>query len=305
MSSTAQHCWPLLCEQLGTELWVKHENHTATGAFKIRGGITFLRWLTDSQPEIKGVVTATRGNHGQSLARAASAVGLHCKIVVPEHNSIEKNQAMQGFGGEVIIKGNDFDAAREEAVRQSEISGLYLVPPFHKHIVVGVASYAMELFSAVPDLDVLYVPVGCGSGICGVISARDALGLNTEIVGVVSTEADAVKRSFESGELVSSNSALTFADGMAVRRPVPEAFAIYCQGASRIVSVDDDEIAAAIRLYFTCTHNVAEGAGAAPLAAAMQEKTKLRGKKVAAILCGGNIDSAKFQQVLAGITPMP
>ena len=305
MLPTAQFQWPQLSDKLGTELWVKHENHTATGAFKIRGGITFMHWLQQAHPDVRGIVTATRGNHGQSQARAATAAGLQAKILVPENNASEKNAAMRSFGGEVIIAGRDFDEAKSQANEIAKTENLFIVPPFHQQIVLGVASYAMELFIQVPDIDVVYVPIGCGSGICGLISARDALGLKTEIVGVVSTFADAAKQSFETGTLVSTNSANTFADGMAVRTPIPEAFDIYARGASRIVSVNDDEVAEAIRLYFSCTHNTAEGAGAAPLAAALQEKQKLKGKKVATILCGGNIDSSQLAKVLSGQTPTP
>jgi threonine dehydratase len=305
MQPTPQYSWPLLNKVMGTELWVKHENHTATGAFKIRGGITFINWLVKAHPKIKGIVTATRGNHGQSQARAASLKGLTTKIVVPTHNSLEKNQGMHAFGGDVIISGNDFDDARAEAKRISEQQNYLLVPPFHEQIVYGVASYAMELFQAVPDLDVIYVPIGCGSGICGIIHARDALGLHTEVVGVVSDKADAAKQSFEQGKIVTTESANTFADGMAVKQPIAEAFTIYAQGASRIVSVTDDQVAEAIRLYYRCTHNLAEGAGAAPLAAAIKEKDRVKHKKVAAILCGGNIDTDKFIQVLNGQTPQP
>lgn len=305
MPETPQYHWPLLSELAGVKIWVKHENHTPTGAFKIRGGITFMDWLKRTHPEAGGIVTATRGNHGQSQARAAVAAGLSAKILVPHGNSREKNQAMRAFGGDVIEFGQDFDEARLEAARIAKDEGLFMVPPFHPELVRGVATYALELFIAVPELDTVYVPIGCGSGICGLISARDALGLSTQIVGVVSTEADAAKRSFESGQPEDTDSAKTFADGMAVRVVVPDAFDIYSKGAERVVSVSDDEVAEAMRVYFKTTHNVAEGAGAAPLAALLQEKEKLRGQNAAVILCGGNIDTEKFQTVLAGGTPAP
>lgn len=299
MPATAQYAWPLLAERLGCTVWVKHENHTPTGAFKVRGGITFMHWLKRTHPEVKGIVSATRGNHGQSLALAASAAGLRALIVVPQGNSVEKNNAMRGFGGEVVEFGRDFDEAREEAARLAQAQGLYLVPPFHRELVKGVATYALELFTAVPDLDTVYVPIGCGSGICAVLAARDALGLDTRVVGVVSTEAAAAKLSFESGKLCETASANTFADGLAVRKPIPEAFDIYGAAASRMVAVDDDQIAEAMRVYYTDTHNLAEGAGAAALAALMQERDAMEGKKVGVILSGGNVDRSVYANIIA------
>lgn len=298
MPATAQYAWPLLAERLGCTVWVKHENHTPTGAFKARGGLTFMHWLKREHPEAKGIVTATRGNHGQSLALAATALGLKALIVVPQGNSVEKNNAMRGFGGEVVEFGRDFDEAREEALRLAHAQGLYLVPPFHPELVKGVATYGLELFQAVPDLDTVYVPIGCGSGICAVIAARDALGLNTRVVGVVSTEADAAKSSFETGRLCETPSANTFADGLAVRKPIPEALAIYGAAAARIVAVSDAEIAEAMRVYYTDTHNLAEGAGAAALAALMQEREAMQGKKVGVILTGGNIDRPVYARLI-------
>ena len=303
MPPTPQFVWPPLCEKVGATVWVKHENHTPTGAFKIRGGITFADWLRRTHPDVQGIITATRGNQGKSKARAATAMGLRAKILVPRGNSPEKNTAMRGFGGTVIEFGEDFDDARVEAQRLSEQENLFMVPPFHRELVRGVASYALELFSAAADLDTVYVRVGCGSGICGVIAARDALGLRTEIVGVVSARALAVKLSFESGALTETDSAATFADGIAVRVPVKEAFDIYSKGADRMIEVTDDEIAAAIRIYFSDTHNAAEGAGAASLAALLSERNRMRGKTVAVILTGGNIDTEDFAAVLQGKTP--
>jgi threonine dehydratase len=298
MPATAQYPWPLLAERLGCTVWVKHENHTPTGAFKVRGGITFMHWLKRTHPAARGIVTATRGNHGQSLALAARALGLRALIVVPEGNSVEKNQAMRGFGGEVVEWGRDFDEAREEAARLAQTHGLYLVPPFHTELVKGVATYALELFKAAPDLDTVYVPIGCGSGICGVIAARDALGLKTEVVGVVSTEAAAAKLSFEARAICETATANTFADGLAVRKPVPEAFAIYSAAAARIVSVGEEQIAEAMRVYYTDTHNLAEGAGAAALAALIQERDAMAGKRVGVILSGGNVDRAVYAGVI-------
>lgn len=303
--ATPQYSWPQLSELLGCELWVKHENHTATGAFKVRGGITFMQWLRDNFPQASGIVTATRGNHGQSQARAATAMGIRSTIVVPFGNSVEKNQAMRSFGAQVIEYGADFDEAKQHAQALSEQDSLFLVPPFHHAIVQGVASYALELFSQVAQIDTVYVPIGCGSGICGLIAARDALGLKTDIVGVVSTAAQAAKLSFDSGRLCSTDSANTFADGMAVRQAIEGSFNMYRTGAARVVAVDDDEVAHAIRTYYHTTHNVAEGAGAAPLAAAIQEREQNANKRVAVILCGGNIDTDAFIQVLSGGTPTP
>lgn len=303
MPPTPQYVWPQISARADATVWVKHENHTPAGAFKIRGGITFVDWLKRAHPDARGIVTATRGNHGQSQARAATAAGLTAKILVPHGNSVEKNAAMRAFGGEVIEHGADFDEARLEAMRLSEEENLFMVPPFHIELVRGVATYALELFNAVPSLDTVYVPIGCGSGICGLITMRDALGLSTKIVGVVSTEALCAKLSVEAGRLVETNSANTFADGMAVRVPVAESFEIYREGADRIVAVTDDEVAEAMRIYYSDTHNVAEGAGAAPLAALMQERDAMAGKEVAVILCGGNVDADKFATVLRGQTP--
>ncbi|MEM8489936.1 MAG: threonine dehydratase [Pseudomonadota bacterium] len=307
MPPTPQYCWPLLCEALGGEVWVKHENHTPTGAFKIRGGITFVDWLLRQTPECQGVVSATRGNHGQSIARAATAAGLDATIVVPRGNAREKNAAMRSFGAQLIEYGDDFDEAREESQRIAADRGLKHVPPFHESLVSGVASYALELFRSVNDIDTVYVPIGCGSGICGVIRARDALGLKTSVVGVVSDQANAAQQSFETGQVTTTSSATTFADGMAVRVVVPEALAIYRAGADRVISVSDHEVADAMRCYFRATHNVSEGAGAAPLAAARQpqERERNKDKRIAVILCGGNVDTHVFQAVLSGVTPEP
>ena len=298
-----QFAWPLLGQEVGAEVWVKHENHNPTGAFKVRGGVTFMDWLVRTHPDKRGICTATRGNHGQSQARAARAAGLTAKVYVPHGNSVEKNAAMAAFGADLVVHGSDFDEAREEAFRVADLEGLQVVPPYHPELVRGVATYAYELFQAVPDLDAVYVPIGCGSGICGTIAARDALGCRAEVIGVVSDRADGAARSVAAGRLIETNSAATFADGMAVRVPVAEAFDVYRNGASRIVTVSDDEVAEAMRVFYRTTHNLAEGAGAAPLAALMQEKAHMAGRKVAVILCGGNIDMDVFRQVLDGQTP--
>ena len=305
MAPTPQYAWPQLAARVGCEVWVKHENHTPTGAFKVRGGITFIDWLKRTHPEIKGICTATRGNHGQSQARAAIAAGLTAKVYVPHGNSVEKNEAMRAFGAELIEHGNDFEDAREEAIRVADRDGLMIVPPFHEELVRGVATYAYELLTAVPDLDTIYVPIGCGSGICGTILARDALGAKAEVVGVVSEHAQTAKLSVEAGKLIETPTATTFADGMAVRIPVPAAYDIYSQGAARILAVSEDEVADAIRIYYRDIHNLAEGAGAAPLAALMQERSRMQNKKVAVILCGGNIDTDWFTTILSGGTPKP
>ena len=303
MPPTPQYAWPLLAEAAGTEVWVKHENHTPTGAFKVRGAFTFIDWLTRAHPETPGICTATRGNHGQGQAWAATRAGLKAKVYVPKGNSVEKNAAMKAWGAELIEFGEDFDTAREEAFRVAREEGLFIVPPFHRELVRGVATYGLELFTACPDLETVYVPIGCGSGICGLISVRDALGLECEIVGVVSEHAQTAKLSAEAGKPVETNSAATFADGMAVRVPVPEALETYAAGAARIISVSESEVADAVRLYFTATHNIAEGAGAAPLAGLMQERAAMQGRKVGVILCGGNIDAGWFRTILAGGIP--
>ncbi|PIE12875.1 MAG: hypothetical protein CSA70_07915 [Rhodobacterales bacterium] len=295
--------WPLLGQALGAQVIVKHENHAPTGAFKVRGGITFIDWVRRAHPDKPGIITATRGNHGQSQARAATAAGLAAKVLVPHGNSVEKNAAMRAFGAELIEHGRDFDEARTEAMRLAEVENLLPVPPFHRELVRGVATYAFELFTAHPDLDVVYVPIGCGSGICGTIAARDALGVQTEIVGVVSDRAQTARLSFEQGAPVETRSANTFADGIAVRVPVVEALDIYGRGAARIDMVSDDQIADAIRLFYRATHNLAEGAGAASLAAAIQDKDRNAGRKVGVILSGGNIDVGAYQTILNGATP--
>lgn len=301
--ATPQLVWPQVCALVGATVWVKHENHALTGSFKVRGGLTFMDWLTTTHPDVAGIVTATRGNHGQSQARAAVTAGLTATIVVPENNSVEKNAAMRAFGADIVVAGADFDAARSVAARIAGDQELFIVPPFHKEIVRGVATYALELFTAVPTLDRVYVPIGCGSGICGLIAARDALGLRTDIVGVVSAAAAAAKRSFESGRLAETDSASTFADGMAVRVPVREAFDIYANGADHIVDVTDDEVAEAVRVLFRATHNVMEGAGAAALAALLKERHQVRSRNVAIVATGANIDTSLFVDVLSGKTP--
>lgn len=298
--ATAQHAWPLLAERLGCKVWVKHENHAPTGAFKVRGGLVYVRSLLATGKPVRGLVTATRGNHGQSMALAARQAGVPLVIVVPEGNSREKNSAMRALGAELVEHGVDFDVAREEAARLAESLGYAMVPSFHPELVRGVATYALELFDAVADLDCVYVPIGMGSGICGLIQARNLLGLKTQIVGVVSSAADAYAQSFEQGRIVTTETADTFADGMACRVPHPDALTLIREHAARIVRVTDDEVAHAMRLYHEATHNTAEGAGAAALAALMQERALQAGKRVAVVLSGANIDRERYARVLLG-----
>jgi threonine dehydratase len=305
IGTTPQYAWPQLEQRLGTRVWVKHENHTATGSFKLRGAITFIDWLARTQPDCPGIITATRGNHGQGQAMAARAAGMRAVVYVPRGNSTEKNAAMRAFGAELVEFGNDFDEARQEVLRDAKSEGLQFVPPFHTELVRGVATYAYELLTAAPDIETLFVPIGCGSGICGCIAARDALGHKARIVGVVSENAQTAKLSVEAGHLVETSTADTFADGMAVRVSVQDAFDIYRTGADRIVTVSDADVADAIRTYYTDTHNLAEGAGAAPLAALMNEAHMHQGKETAVILCGGNIDRDWFVTVLGGGIPEP
>jgi threonine dehydratase len=302
---TAFYAWPLLAHRTGAHVWIKHENHTPIGAFKVRGGVVYLDALKRNTTKLKGVVTATRGNHGQSIALAAASADLPCAIFVPRGNSREKNAAMRAFGAELNVAGVDFDESREHAERYSTERGYHFVPSFHGDLVKGVATYALEMFTAKPELDAVYVPIGMGSGICGLITVRDLLGLDTEIVGVVAELAPAVALSFDAGRPVPTNSASTFADGMACRVPVAEPIEIIRHGAARVVRVSEDDIAEAMRAYYTDTHNLAEGAGAAPLAGLLKERARMQGKRIGLILSGGNIDREQFASVLAGNTPPP
>ena len=298
MLPTPQIQWPLLCERLGTDLWVKHENHTPIGSFKIRGGLVYADWLKREHPDIRGVIAATRGNFGQSVAFAARRAGLRAVIVVPRGNSREKNAAMRALGAELVEQGRDFQEAYEYTMRRAAEGGLHLVRSFHPLLWHGTSTYGLELLRALPALDVIYVPIGLGSGICGVIAARDVLASPARVVGVVSENADAYARSFRAGKAVATDSANTIADGMACRVPDSDALEIIRRGAERVVTVSDSQIRAAMRHFFTDTHNVAEGAGAAPLAAAINERDVLSGKKVAVVLSGGNVDTAVYCDVL-------
>jgi threonine dehydratase len=300
---TPQYAWPLLKQRLGIEVVVKHENHTPIGSFKVRGGIVYFDRLKRERPAVRGIISATRGNHGQSLAFAGGRAGVAVTIVVPRGNATEKNAAMRSLGAELIEHGGDFDDAREHAERIAAERGLEFAPSFHRDLVLGVATYGHELLTSVADIDTVYVPIGLGSGICGVIGVRDALGLRTRIVGVVAEAANTYSRSLAAGHVVATNSAATFADGMAVRMPHPAALDIIRRGAERIVEVADDEIAEAIRVLYSATHNCAEGAGAAALAALIKDRERPQGGPAAVILSGHNIDRAWMQNVLAGGTP--
>jgi threonine dehydratase len=293
---TPSYDWPLLAARCGANVWVKHENHAPTGSFKLRGGLVYAERMQRERPHVAGIVSATRGNHGQSLAWAGRRYGIAVTIVVPHGNSREKNAAMRAFGATLIEHGVDFEAAREEAFRLADERGLEFAPSFAPDLVKGVATYSLELFRGTPELNALYIPIGLGSGICGAIFTRDLLGLRTEIIGVQSTGADCYARSLAAGHIVVMNRADTLADGMAVRQPDPEAFDIIRRGVSRIVSVTDAEIGAAIRAYWTDTHNLVEGAGAAPLAALLQERERMAGKRVGLVVSGGNIDLELFRR---------
>ncbi|HRO61780.1 MAG TPA: threonine dehydratase [Burkholderiaceae bacterium] len=299
MPPTPQYRWPMLCERLGMDLWLKHENHTPLGAFKIRGGLVYFADLAQ-RGGVERVVSATRGNHGQSVAFAARRHGIEPIVVVPLGNSAEKNAAMRALGARLIEHGHDFQEAREFAEAFAEAEGASMVPSFHPSLVRGVATYGAELFRAVDDIDTVYVPIGLGSGICATVAARNALSPSTKVVGVVSAHAPAYALSFASKRPVDAEVSTLLADGMACRTPEPQALDIIWRHVDRIVDVSDDEVGAAMRLIFECTHNCAEGAGAAALAAAAKEREKTRGRKVAAVLSGGNVDTGLFAGVLAG-----
>jgi threonine dehydratase len=301
MPPTPQYRWPLLEARVGTTVWVKHENHTPTGAFKVRGGLVYLDELCRTEAKPDGVISATRGNHGQSVGFAARQYGIPAAVVVPFGNSVEKNAAMRSLGVEVIEQGHDFQAAAEVADKIAMDRGWHRFPSFHPLLVRGVGTYALELFRAVPDLDTVYVPVGMGSGVCGVIAARDALRLHTRVVAVVSERAPAFALSYEQGRIVSHDATTRIADGMACRTPVEATLAIARRGVERVVLVSDDEVESAMRALFSDTHNTAEGGGAAGLAALLQEKERMRGRKVAVVLSGGNVDSSLFSAVLKSV----
>ncbi len=303
MPPTPQYAWPLLANELGAQVWVKHENHTPTGAFKVRGGLVYAQHLRRDRPEVAGIVSATRGNHGQSLAFAGRAHGLPVTVVVPHGNSPDKNRAMIGFGSELVEHGHDFQAAREHAAALADERGLEFVPSFHPDLVVGVATYARELFDAAGDLDAVYVGVGMGSGICGLIGVRDLLGLDTEIIGVVAERAPAYALSVAAGAVVTTERADTFVDGVACRVPDAQAVAHIAAGAARVIAVSEDAAAEAVRVMVATTHNLVEPAGAIALAGAMAERDFVRDRRIAVIASGGNMDLPLLVDILAGRTP--
>ena len=296
---TPQIAWPLLARRAGCEVWLKHENHLPIGSFKLRGGLTYVRELRAREPGVRGVVAATRGNHGQSVPFAARRFGIDATVVVPRGNSVEKNAAMRALGARLVEHGRDFQEALERAEAIAKSDGLHFVPSFHEWLVRGTSTCAFELLRAVPDLDSLYVPIGLGSGICGALRARDALGARTRVVGVVAERAPAYALSFDARRPVATDSADTFADGIAVRVPNPDALSAILAGVERIVRVSEAEIRAAMRAIFSDTHNVAEGAGAAALAACLRERGEVAGRRVGLVLSGGNIDRELYARVLA------
>jgi len=297
--ATPQYRWALLSERLGTDCWVKHENHTPVGAFKIRGGLTYFEQMARAGTLPREVISATRGNHGQSVGWAARAHGVACTIVVPRGNSVEKNAAMRALGVTLIEHGDDFQAAREHAQQLANERRAHMVPSFHPALISGVSTYWWEFFHAVPQLDVVYVPIGLGSGACSAIAAKLALGHRARIVGVVSTGATTYADSLAAGRVVEAPVSTRLADGMAVRRADADALAVLMQHLDHLVQVSDAEVALAMRDLFTDTHNVAEGAGAAAFAAAMQERAQLAGQVVGTTLCGGNVDASVFATVLS------
>lgn len=298
--ATPQYTWPQINAVAGREVWIKHENHTPLGAFKVRGGLVYMDALRREHPEITTVVSATRGNHGQSIALAAARVGLRAVVVVPYGNSVEKNAAMRALGAELVEHGEDFQESREYAAKLADSNGWHRVPPFAMHLVEGVATYAIEFLRGAPNLETVYVPIGMGTGVCGMLAARDALGLRTRVVGVVSREAPATALSFETDRVIEHAAATRIADGVACRLPDPDAMSLIRAGVERVVAVHDDAVEDAMRLLFRATHNVAEGAGAIGLAAVLQDGVA-DGARVGTVLCGGNVDSAVFARVLADV----
>ena len=302
MPATPQYTWPLLNQRIGTEAWVKHENHTPVGAFKLRGALVYLEWLKHTRPDLKGVVAATRGNHGQGVATAARLLGLRAVIVVPHGNSKEKNQAMIAQGAELIEEGHDFQASLEYGQTLAAERGLAMVDSFHERLVMGTATYALEFFQSAPPLDCIYVPIGLGSSICGVSVARNALGLKTEIIGVVASASPSYALSFARRTIVPAPAQTQIADGLACRMPAAAAMEVIWENVVRIVEVSDPEIAQAMRIYYQDTHNVAEGAGAAPLAAAVKDRDRggMHQKRIGLVLTGGNVDMDVYDKVLSG-----
>jgi len=300
VAPTPQYAWPLLAQRLGTEVWVKHENHLPIGAFKLRSVLVYFDALREREPAVRGVVTATRGNHGQAVAYAAGKLGMKATVVVPHGNSREKNAAMLALGAELIEDGQDFQESVGHSIELARQRGLYRVPSFHRDLMRGAATFWLELFTAVPDLDVVFAPIGMGSNICGAAAARAATGSRARIVGVVSDQAPAYAQSFAERRIVEAPVSTRLADGLACRIPDPGAMAIIWEVVDEMVQVSEAEVAAAMRAYFTDTHNVAEGAGAAALAGALKLADSLRGKRVGLPLSGGNVDGELFAEVLSG-----
>jgi len=300
MQPTPQYCWPLLGERVGGEVWVKHENHTPTGSFKARTAVVYAQELMKREPGTHGLITATRGNHGQSVALAARRFGLPAMVVVPRGNSVEKNASMRSQGAQLIEYGEDYQEAREYAASREKELGFHYVPPFHRDIVTGVATYWLEFFAALKDLDVVYVPIGMGSGISAASAVRNEFGLNTKIVGVVSELAPAYARSFEQKKCVEVPATTKLADGLACRKPDATALEVLLANVHHVVTVSEAQVGEAMRIFFTDTHNVVEGAGAAALAGSLKEKDELRGKKVGVVATGGNVDHDVFARVLQG-----
>jgi len=302
MPPTPQYAWPLLAQRLGCTVWAKHENHTPAGAFKIRGGLTYFDTLMREQPGVRHAISATRGNHGQSVGFAARRRGIAATIVVPHGNSVEKNAAMRALGVELVEHGDDFQAAAEHAAMLAERDGLHRVPSFHRELVRGVSTAYVEFFEALRDAppDVLFLPIGLGSGFAAAAAARAHCGVSTRLVGVVSAHATAYRDSFRAGRPVASPVSTRLADGMACRMPVPESVDVILREADDVIAVTDDEVGEAMRILFSDTHNVAEGAGAAALAGALQQRERWRGKTVGISVSGGNVDSSMFAEVLAG-----
>jgi threonine dehydratase len=299
LNPTPQFQWPLLDADLGARIWVKHENHQPVGAFKVRGGLTYMDALTQREPHVCGVISATRGNHGQSVGFAARKHRIPVTIVVPNGNSIEKNASMRALGVELLELGADFQESREHAARLATERQLHMIPSFHRDLVRGVMTCWIEFFEAVQP-DVVFVPIGLGSGFCAAAAARTYTGVTSKLIGVVSAHATAYQDSFKAGRKMESPVTTQLADGMACRIPDEESLEIVLREADDVIAVTDDEVAAAMQLLFKATHNVAEGAGAASLAGALQQRQKWLGKTVGTTLCGGNVDTDVFVKVLSG-----
>ena len=287
----------LLSAETGLDLYVKHENHNPTGAFKIRGGLNLIASL--SAEERRGVITASTGNHGQSIAYASQREGVPCTIVVPRGNNPEKNAAMRALGAEVIEFGRDFDEAREKVEQMQHERGLRYVHSANEPLLIaGVATYALEIFDDLPDVDVVLVPIGGGSGACGCSIVRTGIGSRAKVIGVQAAGADAFARSWRTHTRVVGDKADTFAEGMATRVTFDLPFGILQRELDDVVTLGEDELAEGVRLALRATHNLAEGAGGSALAAALKLRDRLAGRKVVCVMSGGNIDRATLRRVL-------